>query len=311
MLENASLAIVSTSTSRCKSIIAYDTSFDHSTRRQRTHTNKSIIAHLKKLPPQLRLEMNKKIMDRNKARREKACTMTDSILDVELLITIEDEEIDNIQSDLDVFALAKPYLNVATIAEMNRANREDIVKEKASELTEGKKELEFELDITLHKPNSTSLFENKFPKEMYTTFQCILVAHSKKKQVLDVKDMQKKIREEKIREAGSGPSRNKVMLAIQWWTAYDNYYSFKVSHYGEGQESSHAIFFSNHFQYFVNQENSHQLFAFWKPHKICLHLHHYEKETLFIEAKYNNMWTSQNSLCSCLFHPISSCICKF
>ncbi|KAE9384887.1 hypothetical protein BT96DRAFT_982194 [Gymnopus androsaceus JB14] len=160
--------MVTSSTSRRKCFMAYDASFDRPTRKPKTHTNETRITRLKKLPVQSRLEMNRKIMDRNKARREKACTTADDVSDVESLITIEDEEMDNIRSDPDVFALAKPYLDAATIAEMNRANREDAEnrKEVAAEAAESEKESEFEPDVTLHEPNSTSQTENKFPKEI-------------------------------------------------------------------------------------------------------------------------------------------------
>ncbi|KAE9403009.1 hypothetical protein BT96DRAFT_990650 [Gymnopus androsaceus JB14] len=126
-------------TSRRKCFMPYETSFNRPTRKPKTHTDKMLVAQLKKLPLQSRLEMNKKKMDRNKARREKACTTADAVSDVESLIMIEDKEMDNIRSDPDVFAAVKPYLDAATIAEMNRANREDTVKEKAAEPAEGKK----------------------------------------------------------------------------------------------------------------------------------------------------------------------------
>lgn len=73
----------------------YDASFDRPTRNPRTHINDNIIAKLKKLPLQSRLEMNKKIMDRNKGRREKALAQED-VSEVESLITIEDDEMDHI-----------------------------------------------------------------------------------------------------------------------------------------------------------------------------------------------------------------------
>ncbi|KAE9382288.1 hypothetical protein BT96DRAFT_952293 [Gymnopus androsaceus JB14] len=100
----------------------YDASFDRPTRKPRTHVNDLMIAQLKKPPLQSRLEMNKKIMERNKGMREKALD-TDAVSDIESLITIEDKEMDTICPDPHVFTAAKPFLDAATISEMNKQAR--------------------------------------------------------------------------------------------------------------------------------------------------------------------------------------------
>ncbi|KAJ3750639.1 hypothetical protein DFH05DRAFT_1565984 [Lentinula detonsa] len=141
----------------------YDASFDCPNRNRRTHANDQLISRLKKLPLQSRLEMNKKIMDRNRARRERACVNTDDTSDVESLITIEDEEMDDIRSDPDVFATFKPLLDPATIRELNKANKEDSTKEKEARpvLDEGERTLE--PDAILTKIDATQPNPISFP----------------------------------------------------------------------------------------------------------------------------------------------------
>ncbi|KAE9411638.1 hypothetical protein BT96DRAFT_930680 [Gymnopus androsaceus JB14] len=86
---------------------------------------------------------------------------------MESIITIENAEMDNIRSDTDIFMAVKPLLDVATIAELNRANREDA----------------------------------------------------------DIDNM------EKIKEVKTGPSRDNEMTILDWWKAYNNYYTFEASCY--------------------------------------------------------------------------------
>lgn len=74
--------------------------------------------------------------------------------DVESLITIEDAEMDDIRSDPNIFAAAKPLLDVATIAELNRANREDAAREKETRPMASNNEWELEPDIFLSKHRS-------------------------------------------------------------------------------------------------------------------------------------------------------------
>lgn len=308
--------MVTSTSSRRRRFMHYDASFDRPTRKARTHLDNETTAKLKKLPLQSRLEMNKKIMDRNKGRRERALT-AGNVSDVESLISIEDNEMDFIRSDADVFAAAKPFLDAATIAEMNRANKEDSGKEKEVNNAQDRDQLELEADITLSKPDSTQPAQIKFPDEMFITarykyifplafftaenlsfinanlhkFKRTRLVHERKIHVLDIEDMEKK-----IREAGTGPAKDEEMTVLHWWLSYDNYYSFEASRYESLENSARAKFFQSHFQFFVNQENTMTYFPIWQSYEADLRRRHYERNTLFDESKYDNTWTEIKSI---------------
>ncbi|KAJ3749530.1 hypothetical protein DFH05DRAFT_1555073 [Lentinula detonsa] len=249
----------------------YDASFDRPNRNRRTHANDQLIARLKKLPLQSRLETNKKIMDRNKARRERACSNTEEVSDVESSITIEDEEMDDIRSDPDVFTAAKPLLDAATIKELNRANKEDSIKEKEPRLTLDDNEWTLEPDAILTKIDATHRTR---------------VAHEDKKYILNISNMEKR-----IREAKTGPSKDEEMTVLDWWKAYDNYYAFESSRATSLENNPRALFFKSHFNFFVNQEDSEELYDIWRPYEAKLRQRHYELDMEFDAAMYANTWT--------------------
>ncbi|KAJ3742825.1 hypothetical protein DFH05DRAFT_1257656 [Lentinula detonsa] len=284
----------------------YDASFDRPNRNCRTHANDQLISRLKKLPLQSRLEMNKKIMDRNRARRERACSNSDEVSDVESLITIEDEEMDDIRSDPDVFAAAKPLLDAATIRELNRANKEDATREKEARLTLGDSEWALEPDAILTKIDATQPNPISFPPEMFFTankhnfplafftpknlsfINSILHknAHEDKKYILNISDMEKK-----IKGAKTGPSRDEEMTVLDWWKAYNNYYAFESSRSMSLENNPRALFFKSHFNFFVNQEDSEELYDIWRPYEAKLRQRHYELDMEFDAAMYANTWT--------------------
>ncbi|KAJ3978232.1 hypothetical protein F5890DRAFT_1569664 [Lentinula detonsa] len=231
----------------------YDASFNRPNRNRRTHANDQLIARLKKLPLQSRLETNKKIMDRNKARRERACSNTEEVSDVESLITIEDEEMDDIRSDPDVFTAAKALLDAATIRELNKANKEDSIKEKEPRPT---------LDDRTR------------------------VAHEDKKYILNISNMEKR-----IREAKTGPFKDEEMTVLDLWKAYDNYYAFESSRATSLENNPGALFFKSRFNFFVNQEDSEELYDVWRPYEAKLRQRHYELDMEFDAAMYANTWT--------------------
>lgn len=304
----------------------HDASFDRPTRDRRTHANDSTIARLKKLPLQLHLEMNKKIMDRNRARREKAL-VEDDISDVESLITIEDEEMDDICLDPDVFTATKPFLDAATIREMNRANKEDATTGKDLRPVPNNDDLELEPDIILVKHDATQPCPITFPKEMCFTvhhkhvfpltfftpknlsfinanihrFKCTRLIHEDKKHILNINDMEKR-----IKEAGTGPSKDEEMTNINWLRTYDLYYSFEASRYKGLEQSSRALFFQAHFSFFVNQEDSDKLFDIWKPYEAKLQQRHYETNMEFNEAKYGNTWSEIKAIAVSKSCPLMS-----
>ncbi|KAE9391854.1 hypothetical protein BT96DRAFT_1059174 [Gymnopus androsaceus JB14] len=263
----------------------YDTSFDHQTRKSRTHINNHTIAQLKKLPLQSHLEMNKKVMDRNKKRREKALG-TGKVLDMESLITIEDKEMDNILSDPDVFVAAKLLLDAATIAKLNRANREDTAKEKEIRPMPSNKEWTLKPDVALNKQDSSQPNPINFPREMFITtshkftfplafsmqknisfissnlhkFKQTCLDHAEKKFILDINNMEKKIKEAKM-----GLSRDNKMTIVDWLKLYNNYYTFEAACYTSFENLPCALLFRAHFNFFVNQEDSDELFHIWRP----------------------------------------------
>ncbi|KAJ3717196.1 hypothetical protein DFJ43DRAFT_1159869 [Lentinula guzmanii] len=284
----------------------YDASFDRPNRNCRTHANDQLISRLKKLPLQSRLEMNKKIMDRNRARRERACSNSDEVSDVESLITIEDEEMDDIRSDPDVFAAAKPLLDAATIRELNRANKEDATREKEARLTLGDSEWTLEPDAILTKIDATQLNPISFPPEMFFTakhkhnFPLAFFtpknlsfinsnlhknAHEDKKYILNISDMEKK-----IKGAKTGPSRDEEMTVLDWWKAYTNYHAFESSRSMSPENNPRALFFKSHFNFFVNQEDSEELYDIWRPYEAKLRQRHYELDMEFDAAMYANTW---------------------
>ncbi|KAJ3998169.1 hypothetical protein F5050DRAFT_1873075 [Lentinula boryana] len=283
----------------------YDASFDCANRNRRTHANDQIIAKLKKLPLQSRLEMNKKIMDRNRARRERACSNEEGVSDVESLITIEDEEMDDIRLDSDVFATVKPLLDAVTIRELNRANKEDAMKEKETRSTAGNSEWTLEPDAILTKIDATQPNPISFPREMFFTakhkhtfplafftpknlsfinsnlhkIDRTRVTHEDKKYILSISDMEKR-----IKEAKTGPSRDEEMTVLDWWKAYDNYYAFKSSRAMSLEKTPRALFFKSHFNFFVNQEDSEELYDIWRPYEVKLRQRHYELDMEFDAA---------------------------
>ncbi|KAJ3991397.1 hypothetical protein F5050DRAFT_1869417 [Lentinula boryana] len=280
----------------------HDASFDRPERNRRTHANDQLITRLKKLPLQSRLEMNKKIMDRNRARRERACSNEEEVSDVESLITVEDEEMDDIRSDPDVFAAVKPLLDAATIRELNRANKEDSTKEKEARSTLGNNEQILEPDAILNKIDATQPYPISFPREMFFTakhkhtfplafftpknlsfinsnlhkIDRTRVAHEDKKYILSIGDMEKK-----IKEAKTGPSKDEEMTVLDWWKAYDNYYAFECSRAMSLENTPRALFFKSHFNFFVNQEDSEELYDIWRPYEAKLRQRHYELDTEF------------------------------
>lgn len=219
---------------------------------------------------------------------------------------------------MDVFAAAKPFLNVATISEMNRANKEDTGKGKETRLTAEDSEVELEPDVTLSKPDSTQPAQIKFPAEMFLTvhhkhifplafftpdnisyinlnlhkFKRMQLVDEKKTYVLDIEDMEKK-----IKEAGTGPSRDDdEMTILDWWQAYDIYYSFEASRYISWENLPRALFFQSHFNFFVSQEHTADLFPIWRTYEADRRRQHYECDPEFVEAKYDNMWLEIKSI---------------
>ncbi|KAJ3994987.1 hypothetical protein F5050DRAFT_1831392, partial [Lentinula boryana] len=299
-------------TSKRQRFMHYDASFDRPSRNRRTHANEQITTRLKKLPLQSRLEMNKKIMDRNRARRERACSNEEEVSDVESLITVEDEEMDDIRSDPDVFATVKPLLDAATIRELNRANKEDSTKEKEARSAIGNNEWTLEPDIVLNKIDATQPNPISFPREMFFTakhkhtfplafftpknlsfinsnlhkIDRTHVAHEDKKYILSISDMEKK-----IKEAKTGPSRDEEMTVLDWWKAYDNYYAFESSRAMSLENTPRALFFKSHFNFFVNQEDSEELYDIWRPYEAKLRQRHYELDMEFEASMYANTWT--------------------
>ena len=57
-------------------------------------------------------------------------------------------------------------------------------------------------------------------------FKHTQLIHEDKKHILDIDNMEKR-----IKEAGTGPSKDEDMMVVDWLKAYDLYYTFEASHF--------------------------------------------------------------------------------
>ncbi|KAJ3858392.1 hypothetical protein EV359DRAFT_69044 [Lentinula novae-zelandiae] len=93
-----------------------------------------------------------------------------------------------------------------------------------------------------------------------------------KPHVLDLKEMAKW-----VKEAG-GIFRDEDLDFIQWSQAAKNFYQFECLRDEDlGKEAPRALFYDEHFAFFLNQQDSEDFFAYWLKVEVKLRKEHQSK----------------------------------
>ncbi|KAJ3858711.1 hypothetical protein EV359DRAFT_87321 [Lentinula novae-zelandiae] len=107
-----------------------------------------------------------------------------------------------------------------------------------------------------------------------------------KPHVLDLKEIAKW-----VKEAG-GIFRDVDLDFIQWSQAAKNFYQFECLRDEElGKEAPRALFYVEHFAFFLNPQDSEDFFAYWLKVEIKLRKEHQSKLYAFDSDTYEREWT--------------------
>ncbi|KAF8826049.1 hypothetical protein HHX47_DHR6000538 [Lentinula edodes] len=272
----------------------------------------------------LKLKLNFKIDKENRKRREKSLEFqlgnsAEDALDIASFVTIDTKSLDNIRKDRTILERLKDYLTTDTLDffrqrnEVEEADRRSRTRGREEEdAEEGARKKRKTGKVVLVPRNAgprvttfdTLLFDTIdafpiFPLFLFTNKNLDLInthmpelkrmkiSHIEgKPHVLDLKEIAKW-----VKEAG-GTSRDENLDFIQWSQAAKNFYQFECLQDEDlGKEAPRALFYVEHFAFFMNQQDSEDFFAYWLKVEIRLRKEHQSKLYAFDSDTYEREWT--------------------
>ncbi|KAJ3858625.1 hypothetical protein EV359DRAFT_87441 [Lentinula novae-zelandiae] len=270
----------------------------------------------------LKLKLNFKIDKENRKQQEKSLELqlgnpADDALDIASFITIDTISLDNVRKDPTTFERLKDFLTTDTLDFFRQRNEEEGDRQsrtrgREDEAKEGMRKKQKPGKVTLVPrsagPRVTSfdtlLFDTInvspiFPLFLFTNKNLDLInthmpklkrakiLHIKgKPHILDLKEIAKWVKET------GGISCDKDLDFIQWSQAAKNFYQFECLRDGDlGKEAPRALFYVEHFAFFLNQQDSEDFFTYWLKVEVKLRKEHQSKLYAFDSDMYEREWT--------------------
>ncbi|KAJ3869824.1 hypothetical protein EV359DRAFT_59439 [Lentinula novae-zelandiae] len=272
-------------------------SISHENRAPKMHRTDEISALFKKMDISLKLKLNFKIDKENRKWREKSLEFqlgncADDASDIASFVTIDTISLENIRKDQTIFKRLKEFLTTETLDFFKQRNEEEEGdRDRQSRMIDREEEAEegvrkkWRTGKVILVPRTTGprvktfdtlLFETinafpTFPLFLFTNKNLDLInthmpelkrakiSHLEgKPHVLDLKEMAKW-----VKEAG-GIFRDEDLDFIHWSQAAKNFYQFECLRDEDlGKEAPRALFYVEHFAFFLNQQDSEDFFAYW------------------------------------------------
>ncbi|KAJ3858786.1 hypothetical protein EV359DRAFT_68725 [Lentinula novae-zelandiae] len=298
-------------------------SLSRENRAHKTHRTDKISALFKKMDIGLKLKLNFKIDKENRKWREKSLEFqlgncADDASDIASFVTIDMISLKNISRDQMIFKRLKEFLTTETLDffrqrnEEEEGDRQSRTRGREEETEEGARKKRKSGKVILVPrtagPRATTfntlLFDTidvfpTFPLFLFTNKNLDLItthmpelkrakiSHLEgKPHVLDLKEIAKW-----VKEAG-GIFGDMDLDFIQWSQAVKNFYQFECLRDKElGKEAPRALFYVEHFAFFLNQQDSEDFFAYWLKVEIKLRKEHQSKLYAFDSDTYEREWT--------------------
>ncbi|KAJ3859594.1 hypothetical protein EV359DRAFT_68027 [Lentinula novae-zelandiae] len=270
----------------------------------------------------LKLKLNFKIDKENRKRREKSLeyqlgNAAEDASDIASFVTIDTKSLENVRKDQTIFERLKDFLTTDTLNFFRQRNEEEgegrsRTRGREEEAEEGARKKRKTGKVTLVPRSAgprvttfdTLLFDTIdvfpiFPLFLFTNKNLDLInthmpelkrakiSHIEgKPHVLDLKEIAKW-----VKEAG-GICRDEDLDFIQWSQAAKNFYQFECLRDEDlGKEAPRALFYVEHFAFFLNQQDSEDFFAYWLKVEVKLRKEHQSKLYAFDGDTYEREWT--------------------
>ncbi|KAJ3924573.1 MAG: hypothetical protein NXY57DRAFT_1044823, partial [Lentinula lateritia] len=274
---------------------------------RKTHKTDKISSLFKKMDIGLKLKLNFKIDKENRKRWEKSLEFqlgnsVDDASDIASFVTIDTISLDNIRKDPTTFERLKDFLTTDTLETRGREEQAE----------EGARKKQKPGKVTLVPRSAgphvttfdTLLFDTIdvfpiFPLFLFTNknldlinthmpkLKCTKILHIEgKPHVLDLKEIAKWVKET------GGIFRDEDLDFIQWSQAAKNFYQFECLRDEDlGKEAPRALFYVEHFAFFLNQQDSEDFFVYWLKVEVKLRKEHQSKLYAFDGDTYEWEWT--------------------
>ncbi|KAJ3925876.1 MAG: hypothetical protein NXY57DRAFT_1117281 [Lentinula lateritia] len=289
---------------------------------RKTHKTDEISSLFKKMDIGLKLKLNFKIDKENRKRREKSLEFqlgnsVDDALDIASFVTIDTISLDNVRKDPTTFERLKDFLTTDTLEFFRQRNeqegdRQSRMRGREEQTEEGARKKRKPGKVTLVPRSAgprvttfdTLLFDTIdafpiFPLFLFTNKNLDLInmhmpelkrakiSHIEgKPHVLDLKEIAKWVKET------GGIFRDEDFDFIQWSQAAKNFYQFECLRDKDlGKEAPRALFYVEHFAFFLNQQDSEDFFAYWLKVEVKLRKVHQSKLYAFDDDTYEREWT--------------------